>query len=344
MHHRFIYEIGIVIHDKEVNIQLRSDKLKFDDAKLGLDAILNKFAETKAELETYGYRFNTSNTQVKFTAKYIATLSFYYFIPEKTKRRYIFKYMPVSLNSIKLLVNNELWFSDPRTFNDPFDTRYSIDADPKKEEIIDFYYKEAKKLVGSEALLLTDFIKTFKIPDRQVFLNDLEKHHYVNTIADQYGICCFSEKHADHLMWSHYADNTKGICLVFDLNVVPENDYYVFSGSKVKYRNSIIKKFYDGSRYMDTTEIIYSKYKNWKYEHEIRELMTFESGTNERTVAFDPKSLKGIIFGPKTSNKDKKTIKSLVGQLAKYHISFIESNIDLHSHSIRLLPNQLRLK
>ncbi|MBB6110286.1 hypothetical protein HDF23_003042 [Mucilaginibacter lappiensis] len=333
-----------MVKEKEVFITLRTEEANFGNAEKGLNDIFNSFNTAKTELTANGIIFNVDIKSQKFSAELVKRLTFYYFRPEKTKNRYVFKYVPVNLNLIKLLVNNELWFSDPRYFNDPFDTRYSIDADPKDEEILSFYYKEAQKLTGNEGLVLSDFIKTFHMPDKQQFLDDLEYHHYINTIASQYGICCFSEKHGDHLMWSHYADNTKGVCLVFDIKIIPEPNFYVFSGSKVKYRNAIIKKFYDGSPYMDTTEIIYSKYKNWKYEHEIRELSSFELGNANRTISFDPKCLTGIIFGPKTNSKDKETIRNLLSQLKKYQVEFMDSAIDLGSHSISVSKNRFGLK
>src|SRR5690606_17203495 len=134
----------------------------------------------------------------------IKKLSQFYFLPEKSKNRYLYKYSSFNKNLISLLTNNSLWFSDPNSFNDPFDCRYSIDADPQDQEIAAFYYKI--KDAFSQGITLYDYIKEFQPPPKQQFLIDLEKHHFANSISKRTGVCCFSEKHNDKLMWAHYAE------------------------------------------------------------------------------------------------------------------------------------------
>src|SRR5690606_31706589 len=99
----------------------------------------------------------------------------------------------------------------------------------------------------SQGITLYDYIKEFQPPPKQQFLIDLEKHHFANSISKRTGVCCFSEKHNDKLMWAHYAENVTGLCLVFDTSVQVTDGGYVFSRDKVRYRNSLVKKFYDGS-------------------------------------------------------------------------------------------------
>ena len=54
------------------------------------------------------------------------------------------------------------------------------------------------------------------------------------------GILCFSLNWTSLLLWAHYADNHKGICLGFDLQDGP--DWYVYPVSYVKERPSIPKR------------------------------------------------------------------------------------------------------
>jgi hypothetical protein len=243
-----------------------------------------------------------------------------------------------------LLTNNELWFGEPRNFNDPFDTRYLIDADPREDEILNFYFNNALAQESRRNLELAKFKQEFNIPTKKQFLNDLEQHHYINTLSKKHGICCFSEKYNNHLMWSHYADNVKGVCLVFDWKASYNSNELVFTGQRVKYRNTLSKKFYDSSKYWDITDIIYSKTNMWKYENEIRELCTFEANLANRAVKFNPKVLVGIIFGANTSQNEKETLKNLILQLTKNNICFIDSSVDLPTHTLKFSKNILKLK
>ncbi|MGJ1323675.1 DUF2971 domain-containing protein [Sphingobacterium faecium] len=340
---KYLQEIGIQINNKILTITVRTDinhqhifqaewKQFLKNTTLGREYLL---------ITNIGYEFQIELVTQKFSEKFIKEQSQYYFKPDKAKGKYIFKYSSFNKNTITALINNTLWFSDPGSFNDPFDCRYTIDADPQDHEIFDFYYNQSK----NKNLNLTkeDFISNYQAPLKSKFLNDLEEYHFQNSFQTQ-GICCFSEIHNNRLMWAHYADNVKGICLVFDTSIEVNDDYFKFSKSKVKYRGGLIRKFYDGSKYFEVTDILYTKNKMWKYEYEIRERMPFEKGNSNRSVHFDPRTLVGIILGPKMPESDKQTIKNLIDQLTKYKIEIIDSYVDISNNTIRLKSNILKIK
>lgn len=109
---------------------------------------------------------------------------------EKTDYRYkmkIYKYFNFTEDltkdkKIESFVENYLWFSKPKYFNDPFDCNM---------EIINKYNEFLN--------LLADGAKDFIIENTKDF-----------------GICCFSTSNDNIHMWSHYAESHKGICLEYD--------------------------------------------------------------------------------------------------------------------------------
>lgn len=340
---KYLNEIGIQIINKEILLTVGaeiSNKILFEEEYKNL--IENDFfAKEYSFLKSKGAIIKTDILAKQFPESFIKKLSHYYFVPKRTKNRFLFKYLTYNKNLTTLLINNTLWFSDPNSFNDPFDCRYSIDSDPLDGEIIRFYY--TKDNVHTQDIPFDVYASDFIMPSKEQFLKDLEEHHFTNSFSKQQGVCCFTEKYDNKLMWAHYAENVTGICLVFDTSKDVDSEYYVFSGSKVKYRNSLVRKFYDGSPYFEATDILYSKNKIWNYEYEIREHITFKKGQTDRAVPFDPQSLVGIIFGARMNKKDKETIKNLTSQLNKYNIEHIDSYIDLQKNSIRLKKNQLKL-
>lgn len=337
---KYLDEIGIDVQNELIALTVKTDFVNKEIFENEWQKFLDHkfFKDEKQFLDEIGTLFQENIVDRSFTDTFIKKLSHYYFIPESTKNRFIFKYSSVNKNLISLLTNNTLWFADPNTFNDPFDCRSMIDADPREDEIRQFYYNLSNRNVS-----FLDFSRSFEMPSRMQFLKDLERHHYTNSIR-KLGICCFSESYNNKLMWAHYAENVTGVCLVFDTSIEVAEGHYSFSGDKVKYRDGPIKKFYDASGIFEVTDILYTKSKEWQYEREIRERLSFEKGDTNRAISFDPNSLVGIIFGAKMSTNDKQTIKNLIVQFTKYNLELIDSHIDLANNDIKLSKNRFGLK
>lgn len=74
------------------------------------------------------------------------------------------------------------------------------------------------------------------------------------------GILCFSSDWKDPVIWAHYADKHKGLCLGFE---VPRS-----LGEKVEYAKRRLKIPED--RVFSSTQLFFTKYVNWFYEKEVR--------------------------------------------------------------------------
>ena len=160
---------------------------------------------------------------------------------------------------------------------------------------------------------------------------------------------CFSAKDNDSAMWGNYADNHKGVCLVYETD--EENQIRVAGqmnvAKSIDYDASIIKRnFFETfgrltykqiKSWLTGTEGVskdleafsdrkawreaywaafnaksYQKLKAWKHEEEYRIVISNYlqeyNDPKSRNLQFDMKSLKGVIFGIKTSEYDKKQI------------------------------------
>lgn len=83
------------------------------------------------------------------------------------------------------------------------------------------------------------------------------------------GLICFSSSYECPLMWAHYAEKHKGVCLVFEVNKV--NLY------NVKYSTKLLR--FDNSRNLglgDAEKIASTKYYKWSYEREYRKFVKFD--------------------------------------------------------------------
>jgi len=77
----------------------------------------------------------------------------------------------------------------------------------------------------------------------------------------QRGVMCFSASWRDPVIWAHYSDKHKGLCLGFE---IPDN-----VARKVCYVNARLK-LPDALVAEDADAWLYTKYDNWAYEEEIR--------------------------------------------------------------------------
>lgn len=81
------------------------------------------------------------------------------------------------------------------------------------------------------------------------------------------GIICFTRGWDNPLMWAHYSDNHKGICLGFKVS----EDF----AQEVNYRSD--RKAYDENKNISWENFvklcIFSKFENWKYENEWRHVV-----------------------------------------------------------------------
>lgn len=128
------------------------------------------------------------------------------------------------------------------------------------------------------------------------FHNDLDKHK--NLLINKNGIICFSENWNNATMWGHYADNNKGICLGFDIELNNDNPRpvkYLNEKLDIDYHSDV--KVIDGKpRFTDSTlrslitENLFMKSADWIYEQEYRFyidlMMCKKRNTNNRCLYF----------------------------------------------------------
>lgn len=109
-------------------------------------------------------------------------------------------------------------------------------------------------------------------------------------ISKSRGILCFSESWRNPVLWGHYADKHKGLCLGFE---VPRPDL-----GKVKYQDSRLPL----PKEIDETfmqHLLFTKFKHWDYEQEYRVYIQLEDeveGTYYSNFS-DQLKLKRVIVG-----------------------------------------------
>jgi len=119
-------------------------------------------------------------------------------------------------------------------------------------------------------------------------------------IARTRGVLCFSRGWRNPLMWSHYADRHRGVCLGFD---VPSGKFARIAYD-AKRLPDILPKLLAGpiaSQEQTMLKLLTTKFRDWKYEDEVRVFTTLDTVDPVNGLYFadfgDELVLKTVVLG-----------------------------------------------
>jgi len=224
----------------------------------------------------------------------------------------LLKFKPVDKRLIDALVNSRLWCAKLKTLNDPFDCQLELGKS---------WERAADSVIGERRDWLLKHV------------NDKELFAHVKSELAKVGVCSFSLDRDNHLatsiQWSHYADEHKGVCLIYRF---PDSFFHshIFKNkihfSEVTYGDNVltdwlknealmngqIDDFLFGLNGTDGLVGTYLRAKSitWKDEHEVRIIRRIPGFLN---IPFGV--LEQVCFGLRTSQDDIELVK----KLAKAH-------------------------
>lgn len=211
----------------------------------------------------------------------------------------LFKHTSISDNLYKTLMNAELWFASPTTFNDPFDCQINDQTNWDEENIRDYVNRTSQPApygVDVEEVVR----KSQEEPGsfNKFFTDNLKK------ILSKQGVTCFLQSPDNLLLWAHYSDSHKGVCLKFDIT---EDDELFDIVVPVKYSKNYPNFDYLTERQQLVTKAMQTKSIHWEYEKEIR---AFKPKFGNHP--FKKECLKEIIFGCKADPDEIEKIRRIV--------------------------------
>lgn len=280
----------------------------------------------------------------------------------------LYKYRVYNVNTLRLITASEAYYAAPEQLNDPLDCNPTIENDTDREALEKLFYKMLKedydkKLEAAHEI----YIKMFKFGEsklsetnkskeyarKQIFehrYNSTQYGHYndnhdgekyykqnlIRVIKDilydeigKKGILSLSEKWNCPLMWSHYADEHRGLCIEYDMtdhvckNIKAVNykqprsikisDIIAWKKHSIEAENVILNAFF------------YSKARQWHYEKEWRDMNN--SGVNSA-----PFKISAIYFGFRC---DVSIITSIVKLFTGKPIKFYEIDVPYNSFDLK---------
>lgn len=212
-----------------------------------------------------------------------------------------FKYRFINKNLIDSLVNGSLYFALPSNLNDPFDCQIDL------RKSANF---AASKVSGVKREIL------LKIAGLDTFVDEIQRR------MTKIGVCSFSLSLEEPLLWSHYADEHRGICLLYEftesffLDEVNE----IVGVSDIEYGENplsdwliesipdrIADDFYDDFTTELLKRVLIVKSDGWRYENECR-IIRQHAGP----FLIPKECLKQVCFGMHTSESDIQLVRKIV--------------------------------
>ena len=250
----------------------------------------------------------------------------------------LYKYRSLSeMNSEyveRIFTHNEVYFSKPLDFNDPFDCRpkFSIKAteDQIKTYLTDRLSKYCPDLSRQQRRAETrKLIKSKRFSDREL-LRDLENHHR-KKVLENTGVFCLSEIPDHILMWSHYSNSHTGICIEFEAT---SHTQFFGLAQKVHYQIEYpIVNIINDSQEELLNKALLTKAKFWKYEEEWR---IIGQDNPPGVYTFPNGLLKGVILGARISKDEKEKVLSWVNTM-EFRPSICQAELKDYEYGLNIV-------
>lgn len=225
-----------------------------------------------------------------------------------------FKYRPINKRLIESLINGEVYFSSPECLNDPFDCQIDI----------------KKSLINA--------INEVQSDQKKVLLSIQQKFDAIFTKVERdiksFGVWSCSLELNNPLLWSHYGDEHRGICLTYKLpdKFIDHTLGEVIGVHPVEYAANPIRDWFIESSKLYFCEppsldefitslvvkLLISKDVYWKHEKEGR-VISNTQGLKE----IGKSALLQVCFGLRTPDSDKKLIKHIL-DIHGYNVTICE--------------------
>ena len=176
----------------------------------------------------------------------------------------VYKYYSDSSLNLDALKSNKMWYSAPCNFNDVFDCDVTVDEDQLFKSIQAYPGVQGVRIGSPMWKQMKSQAKSSARGMREMF----------SQMRSQMGITCLSELDDSLLMWAHYANNHRGMCVEYELMEI--NRQLKFTPIPIVYSEdrACIGSLNPDTVERDTTKVflesLTAKSSEWSYEKEWR--------------------------------------------------------------------------
>jgi len=228
------------------------------------------------------------------------------------KGNHILKFRKINKHLIDSLVHSQLYFALPEQLNDPFDCQVDIE-------------KALQNAISQSSDWKRDILQSLQDDDRL----RKEINHRQQDLKN-HGVFSSARKASLHssLMWTHYADNHKGICLIYDIpeSFIHGDTNHIYGIANVIYGTNGLTEWFKKlpencsihtNAFWEMVKVrMIIKDACWEYEKEMRILRRI-SGLQTIEQSY----LQHICFGLNTPDSEMTLIRRIIDKFG-YDVAF----------------------
>jgi hypothetical protein len=176
-----------------------------------------------------------------------------------------------------------------------------IDSMDHSFSVISSWFRLYKGLYDS-ALKMQEKLKTASLEEKLALMHSFWYGMRLY-VLEKIGIVSFTANPRSAVMWAHYADNHKGICIAYSTWRRPVTGWKNFKYHKVNYSNQRQVDFLQYDFQTNFERMLLQKSEEWKYEEEYRLISYKGRGIQQGT----PGAINGIILGRRIAYNNEQT-------------------------------------
>ena len=244
-------------------------------------------------------------------------------IMDQYRPKKLYRYMRFDEYWEKNIFEGQVYLSEASNLNDPFDCLVYINH----KQYIEYMFQATCEIFPNI------YRKILRQTVRESIDSEIDKQIY--EMKKKFRVACFTENNIFPLMWAHYADSHKGLCLEYDLTRLPEG-----------YRYGILPVIYSDKRYDATNAVItrnknllmnpyYFKSSHWKYEKEWRMVITESLVADGEYYADFYEGISGIHLGLKSFDCHKEKVNKIIEEYSQKGIPVNKIIIEPSSYCMK---------
>ncbi|MBL9114259.1 MAG: DUF2971 domain-containing protein [Verrucomicrobiaceae bacterium] len=274
----------------------------------------------------------------------------------------LFRYFNAK-GGLATLRSRTLRFASPLAFNDPFEMTPLIERPSDElllgrllaDHIVEDYFLKVGSKKGLSREESSHEYHSVELPRRFQKLETSEgwnnravkmRWEMVGKIAEGFRILCCSHRNDSILMWSHYAEQHKGLVIEFETSEILEGIDLTPEAYEVRYRSNPasipglhadVNSFEEGLLRVLTTKAL-----EWSYEEEVRIRVPSLDGLDKEVpldLSFDPEGVKSVLVGcydhPEEKTYD--AIEEMAKQPDYKHVIFKRAYLDSNAFKLRFV-------
>jgi len=228
---------------------------------------------------------------------------------------------------------HRIYFASPTSFNDPFDCQFALCMNAPVQEKIKVY-RESLGYVGCPDAAASQEVSRMFRPENAEEFRKWEEGRYAQIVGmrDHAGVFCLTAVHDHILMWSHYADGHKGLCLEF--REAPAHAAFFAQAFEVHYQATYpVVNYYTAREGERLRPCLLTKSCRWGYEKEYR--MINLEGPGEKPI--DPGVLTGVILAAMIAPDNRRRVMNWV-RAHPTPITVYEARLRRREYALEVVP------